>query len=365
MSLRFLLSATLLLGCGEPSSSEATPMPVPERTAAQDAALRRMVMDMAQHRACAELEGRFVPIPEWPLPEGRRPDAVGRMWISDCSVERDDDSVAIRLSGRGWQWVDESGAGPLGTRYDVRGTVRLESRVALDATADLRYDAATRRANVALTPTSPPSASVTLLGNLPLSSSGAWSGVVGGLGGLLGMSPAAEARDQFGARAEGRLRALLGRGLTVSLDLCSGQLDPLIGPLGDGEPPPPAAFDEPGWLDNATVVLHPSAIDIAGPFASDASGLTVEVERISGSAPRATVVCADDAGEIASAFLASGTAPSTASSRAVADRIAIPLAPGECPRPHLVLYGPSSGVARVRYRARERTPRVDALIDCP
>ena len=117
------LAIVLSIACGEPPQAPApAPLPAPTRTAAEDATLRHMLMDMAQHGACEALEGHFVPLPEPRPPAGRRPRVEGRLWVQDCRIEREGDALDVRLEGRGWQWIDELGAGPLGSQFNVRAT---------------------------------------------------------------------------------------------------------------------------------------------------------------------------------------------------------------------------------------------------
>ena len=253
-----LFACGVLAGCGDGPPTEETPVPTPARTAAQDRAIRALAADLARHRACEVLRERFVPLPE-DRPEAARRVVEGRLWVDRCEARREGEGLALSLGGRGWQWVERSAPGPLGTRFTVRGTVRLEARVELTSALDVRYDEAARRVLVALTPVAPPSATVRPIGTIPLAPEGGWSSLVGGLGSLVGLSPEAQARPLLEEEAALIVRRQLARGMTLAIDLCTGQPDVAFGPLGDGEalPPPPFPAAEGAlFLDNARVRLH-------------------------------------------------------------------------------------------------------------
>ena len=54
----------------------------------------------------------------------------------------------------------------------------------------------------------------------------------------------------------GPLFALVGSGLTIMLDMCTSQIDPILGALGDGEAPPEAPYAGGRWLENAEVLVR-------------------------------------------------------------------------------------------------------------
>lgn len=360
----FLLLAA---ACGESAEvTEAAPITAPERSAAGDEALRRMVMDVAQHRACEVLRDRFVPLPEHRPPATRRPRTVGRLWVSDCNVTREGDALRVHLEGRGWQWADEIRAGPLGSSFSVRGTVRFEATIDLFGELDLRYDEPTRRAQVIVTPREGARVRVSPIGSVPVAPSGGWSGLVGGLGGLIGLSPQAQAREQLEAQGAARIRAQLARGVTLTFDLCTGQLDPVLGALGEGEAPPAPPYPQGRWIDNAETVVHPGALDVAGPFEVEGGALLLEAERLDGPAPELLVLCRSDAALLAASFLASGRAraSSAASRTTLSSPARVDLSGSGCEAPHVVLLSSGGSAARVRYRVIDPEAEAEALVSC-
>jgi len=360
-----LLALALLAGCGDAEAAPIAPIAAPARSAIQDRAMRGLVMDIAEHRACALLRDRFVPLPE-EASAGLRRTVLGRLWVSDCRVAREDDRLTIHVGGRGWRWVERTAPGPFGSRFTVRGTVRLEAAFDLTSEVDVRHDEDGHRLILALTPSATPRARVTPIGAIPLEPAGGWSSIIGGLGGLLGASPRDQARpllEEEGARSVERE---LSRGATLVFDLCSSQVDVLIGALGDGLTPPEPPFAGPGvrWLDNARVELHPGAIDLAGPWDSSGGDLAYELEVESGGPVEVALFCRPEAALAASAYLAGGEPDLGAalSRRTVGGAGTLAIPRDACAEPHVLLRAARD--TTLRYRIRQEGLLPEALVDC-
>jgi len=359
-----------LIACGpDPAPAPIEPTPPPTRSAAQDRALRHMAIDVAEAQLCGLLLDRFVPLPEDrpERPRDRLPLVEGRLWLSECHAERRGDALALHLAGRGWQRVERSAAGPLGSSFSVRGVVRLEATLDLEAELDLGYDERTHRASVTLTPRTTPRARVTPIGTVPVSADGGWSSVVGGIGGLLGTSPEARARPMLEAQAAITVERELARGATLQLDLCTGQLHATLGALGDGEavPAPPYADDEVRFRDNLRVRLRDGAFDLSGPFDGP---IHVDLEVESGEGVNAAILCGPEAALTASAFLSSGETPYPAHperSRSVRRGAPATLTlPEGCPRAHLYVSAVDRRTPTTfRYRVRDDA-EVEPLVRC-
>lgn len=360
----FLAFALLVTACGESATHSAPPIATPDRTAAQDRAVRALIADIAEHRVCSILRDRFVPLPE-DRPLAQRRVTEGRLWVSGCRAERTDRGLSLHLEGRGWQWVERTGAGPVGSAFTVRGTVRVETTLDLSTEVDVRYDDEEHRVLLALTPTDSPRARVTPIGSIPVAPSGGWSSIVGGIGGLFGLSPEAQARPLLEEQAALTIERELARGATLSLGLCSSQLDVVLGPIGDEEAmePPPYPGNE-RWVDNARVRLHRGGLDLSGPWdTAEGDGifdLTVE----SGGPVMLAVICRPEAAIVASSFLAGGP-PQTNSPvarQSVRQAASVALRAADCAQPHVLLT--SDGEATVRYRVRRDGLAPQALVDC-
>lgn len=369
---RAALMSLVLLACGESPVNPPPPStPPPTRTATQDDALRRLMLDIAANRACEALEGRFVPLPENRdvRPSGVLPLADGRLWTRRCEATRQDDSLRVTLSGRGWQWVEQSRAGPLGSRFTVRGTVRFDAALQVEGQLDVRYDSEQRLAMVLLTPSQPPAARVTPLGTVPVAPDGGWSGLVAGLGGLLGMDPQTQARQLLEAEAGATLERELARGLTFSLDLCNQQPDVTLGALADGERPPPHPYPEDGrtWLDNSHGRVRAGGLDLSGPWGGGEAPLRVDAAIERGQSMDVTLLCEDDATALAASYLATGVpaAPSGLERRTITASAsgALELRSDRCAAPYVLLTTDDPEV-RYRIRVRRERPPSEGILDC-
>src|SRR5690606_16642683 len=108
----WVLACVIASARGDVPEPEPTlpPPSAPTRTAVQDRAIRALVMDVAEARACEALRGAFVPLPEdRPARPADEPAVIeGRLRISECEVERREDALEIAIAGQGWRWIQES-----------------------------------------------------------------------------------------------------------------------------------------------------------------------------------------------------------------------------------------------------------------
>lgn len=363
-TLALVLAALLLAACGESAAPSVETVATPERTAAQDRAMRALMTDVAEHRACAALRDRFVPLPE-DRPGARRRVTEGRLWINACRVEHTDAGLSLHLEGRGWQWVERTGAGPFGSSFTVRGTVRFEATLDVESELDVHYDDDAHRVLFALTPTRSPRARVTPIGVIPVAPAGGWSSIIGGIGALFGVSPQQSARPLLEEQAALTLERELARGATLSVDLCTSQLDLVLGAVGDGETvePPPYPGEE-RWIDNARVRLHEGGLDLSGPWDTAGGDIWFDVEVESGGPIEVAVLCRPEASIVASTYLAGGSARagSPVSRQTLRDGASVALRAEDCAQPHVMLT--SAGEATVRYRVRRDGLVTEALVDC-
>ncbi len=362
--------ALIVLGCGEAPSAAVDPLPAPERTAAQDRALRGLAMDVAEGQACELLRGGFLPVPEERVAGSRaeQPSVVGRLKVSECSVERRGDGLSIRVGGQGWQWIDRANPGPLGTSFRVRGVVRFQASVEMQATVDLRYDTERRRVLAALTPTRGVRARVVPIGDPPVEAEGGWSGIVGGFAGMLGSSVAEQARPIVEQEGALMLQRQLRAGATFVLAPRTRQLAGARAALGDDEATParPYASEGERWLDNARVVLRPASVDQAGPFAPEDRRLHVDVEVERGGSLMVSLVCREEADRFAAEYVSQGLAqPGVVVTRQrVTSAGSLTLEPGACDEAFVRVEPASEHETRYRYRVRREGDATRAFARC-
>ena len=300
------LGAALALGCGPEAPELPPPVEPPSRTAAQDREIRALLLDIAVHRMCDALEGRLVPLPEGDArgaAAGTAP-AVGRLEMQRCRARREGERLGLHLEGRGWTWVDERSAGPLATSFRVRGYLRFSLAVDLLGEIDVAYDRRARVATLWLTPRERPVARVTSRGRLPIQAETGWSGLIGRIGQALGGPLDERARPMLESHAATLMASRLRPGVTATANLCTGQLDAVVGALRPGEAPD-RPFDEGDrpWLDNQRVLLYPGGIDLAGPYDTSGERLEVDVEVEEGPGVEAQVACRDQAARVLDSFV--------------------------------------------------------------
>jgi hypothetical protein len=364
-----------LLACGsdDPRTEDLAVTPPPQRTATQDRALRAMAMDIAEGQGCQSVLDRYLPLPE-DRPEGvvhgELPILTGRLWVSECNIERHGEQLAVHVGGRGWQWIERSSAGPLGSSFSVRGHVRFESTIDLDANVDLSYDAADHRAVVAMTPRGAPRTRLTALGALPVSADGGWSGIIGGLGGLLGSNVEASARPMVEEQGAEMVRRYLATGATFTFDLCTGQLDGALGPLADGEAPPARPYEEGNerWIDNLRGRIRRGGLDLSGPWATQGKRLVVDVGVEEGGPLEVALICQAEAALVASAYI-DGAAPSISQAMvrrnvALGRPIALSVDTGDCASAVIAITTSSDAPVRYRYRVRREGETHESIARC-
>ncbi|MBZ0122021.1 MAG: hypothetical protein K8H88_33815, partial [Sandaracinaceae bacterium] len=237
---------------------------------------------------------------------------------------------------------------------------------------DVRYDRAGHGLRVALTPVATPRARVTPIGEIPVSADGSWSGLIGSLGGLLGGGNVQDrARPMVETQGAQTMQAEMREGATLVVDLCSGQVDPLIGALDDGAAPPASPYPLDGrvWWENLSVILRPGAMDLAGMFTTHGEHVLVDLELSSGDAAEVALVCREEASRLASSFLAGAASePSAAiARRTVRAGHALHLdAPSTCDEVALVVMPPAEAQSELRYRYRigRAGASAESFVDC-
>lgn len=371
-SIGLIVLATLT-ACGDIPEDGVVlrPPDAPHRTAVQDQAVRALMMDIAEARACDEVNGRFVPLPE-DRPDGptRAVQSIteGRLWVSECRAVREDDHLALHVAGRGWRWVDRTSAGPLGSSFTARGQLRFEATIDVDVAMDLRYEHDAHRALIALTPLDRVHARVAPIGSIPVVADGGWSGIIGNLGALLGAPVEAQAQSAIGEEGAMIAQRQLSSGATLAIDLCTGQLDGALGALSDdadpGERPYPQEAER--WLDNARVEVRAGALDLSGPFDASERALRFDVDVESGGPADVAILCGEEAERVASAYLSSARARigERAAHGAASPQhpLAITLEPGRCEEAVLMVRPSGERSVRFRYRVRRDGETTDAWV---
>ncbi|MCC7540030.1 MAG: hypothetical protein IT379_27675 [Deltaproteobacteria bacterium] len=365
--LLVLVLVSVLAGCyASGTSSSGTIRPV-QRVAAQDQAIRALLLDVAAANLCEQIEGTFLALPDQNGPSGVASASApsgGRLWIEQCAAESTDEGqLDLQLRGRGWSWADQSSGGFIS--FSVQQYVRFAAGIRFLGVADIGYARDRRLVSVWLAPQpgTLPGVSLQMHGNISASPDTVLAAIAG-----VFIDTSAAAREQAQTQGAEQFQQRLARGFTMTVDLCSGQQDRILGAVGLGQaaerPFPP---DGRRWLDNQRVNLRNGGIDVAGPFRTDDGPVRIEVVVESGGPVLVSTPCASDMGPVLDAYFqdqvresADGSSPQTVMTSAT---IELP-ARSECPR---VLMAVPAGGENVVYRYRAslvNPPRPPALVRC-
>ena len=127
------LLALVLAACGGAQANETPQNQPPPRSAVGDLNVRKLVLDMAEKKACAQLEGKWLGLPAQDDTSSQCPKNLtgadaglacswGRLQIRDCKSSVTNDALSLSFGGVGWTWVDQQ----IGQRR--RAPVRLPDR---------------------------------------------------------------------------------------------------------------------------------------------------------------------------------------------------------------------------------------------
>lgn len=336
----------------------------PTRVAAQDAALRALVADLAAPRLCEQLRGSFLPLPEDGAPDGARggiAPAAGRLWIESCEARSTPEGqLDVTLRGRGWSWADESSGGLFS--FHVRQYIPFRAAVRMVGVLDVAYTRQRRVVSIWLSP-----AGGGVGANLvPLTQiRAAPETVLATIAGIF-VDADAQATEQAARDGSERFRQRLAHGLSISMDLCRGQMDRLVGRLGTGETPQrPFATGSLRFLENQRVRLHPRGIDVAGPWSATDGPLRIDVRVDAGGPVEVTTACASDAQRLVESYVAGQPRESAdgGSGRTVTRSTALTVDPGACPT--VLIARPIADADVVfSYRVTRTNDRPEALVDC-
>jgi hypothetical protein len=290
----FALFAATLAAC----NSEAGPAPEPPkavaplRGAAGDSDLRVMLSELASSKACAMIRGGFhgLRAPEHPNV------VTGVLWIRECEITNIGSRVTFQIAGNGWSWIDETKSRGGGT-FSVRQYVRFSIAATIRGQLDIAYDRDAHVASVWFTPDKNPDLKFKTIGDIEVDSEGVWSSAIGALGTAFATSPEDVALGQATSRGTRDFTARLGKGLAVTINLCTGLTRVHLGRPPKGEMGPANV----GETLRVPVEVKPGGVMLIGPQLAGA-GMTLKATASQGAA-KVSLVCADDARTVATDFL--------------------------------------------------------------
>jgi len=303
----------IVVGCGGGPTKVAEPPPMPPpRSAIGDVNIRKLVLEMAEKKACAQLDGKWLGLPAQDDTQSECPKNLtgadaglacswGRLQIRDCKASVTSDVMSLSFGGVGWTWVEQK-SGAVGVRQYVYLTATVEMRSAFD----IGYDPTSKIASVWLTPTEPLKARVNALGTIKLVGDGFVGQLEKAAATALGVDP----KHQFAMQGAQMFEEKLRKGMTMTFDTDSQQVDLMLSPLPNGVVPKrpfPTVTGGRPWILNERQEVFPGGVQFSGPY-DPAAAVQLDGKWEGGSPASFGFVCATDATSAADA-LARGDRP--------------------------------------------------------
>jgi hypothetical protein len=292
-----LVLVATLIGCKRDEPAPAPPPPAaaraPIRDVAGDKDVRALIADLASAKACEQIRGRFRG-----LRAAERPSLVtGVLWIRDCKITNDDTRVTFRISGNGWQWVNQSKKKAGGT-FNLRQYVRFVVDVTIPGALDIAYDRTDHVVSLFFTPSTTPQVDFKPVGDFDVDRKSVWASIIGGLSSVVASSPEEMAETDAKHQGTQQFEQTLADGLAVTVNLCTGLSRFNLGrrPKGTMQPP------DIGETKRVPIELHPHGIVMAGPQLAP-KGMKIYAETTQG-AVQIALACRQDAEAVAKAFVA-------------------------------------------------------------
>ncbi len=303
----------IALACGGAVKVADPPPTTPTRTAVSDVNIRKLVLEMAEKKACSQLDGKWLGLPAQDDTASECPKnltgadaglacAWGRLQIRDCRASVEKDALSLAFGGVGWTWVERK-SGAVGIRQYVYLTATVEMRSAFD----IGYDESSKVASVWLTPTGPLKARVNALGTIKL----VGDGVVGQLEKAAATALGVDPKHQFAMEGAQMFEEKLRKGMTMTFDTESQQVDLMLSPLPNGVVPKrPMALGATPWILNERQEIFPGGLQFSGPF-DPTPAIELDGKWEGGSPASFGFACATDATSAVDA-LARGDKPALA-----------------------------------------------------
>lgn len=284
--------------------------------------LSALTIDLAGYHACERLEDHILTLSSAgaATPADRRT-VTGNFWVDDCKMQEvDSRQLGFTVSGQGWRWISHQEKN-LGAEFELDQYVKFSAHVSMVGTFDVAYAEQDHIATIWFVPTRPVEVDFEVLGDVNVDTGSLWSSIVGQGAEILGESPEERALADIRQKGARKFRSRLSSGLTLIIDLCTGQRFIKFGTFPAGQLPDQASRSQGvPTLAHNHAVLHAGGILMSGPFdAGEPVIARVDVRK--GGAVRATMVCQEDARRIADAYKSGSVLPEV---EALADATALP-----------------------------------------
>lgn len=273
--------------------------------------MRELAIDLLNYNACSRLKDRIFVLSQKQgatAGAGKAP-SVGSFWIRSCSTTQiDPQHMRVAISGIGWRWLSRKKTA-VGAEFELDENVKFEVDISTTGTVDLAYDQEEKIVTGYLVPTDSVDVTIAVTGDLDIETDEIWSSIVGTAAEVAGAAPKQKAEKAIKKKGGRQLRSRLTHGMTVIIDLCTGQQYTKMGTFPAGQLPQ-SAFDEPemNFQANSPATLYPNSMVMVGPFATR-KPLIAYVEVDSGGPVEAGWLCSYNAEKIAEAYVRNDSLP--------------------------------------------------------
>ncbi len=273
-----------------------------------------MLVDLAAARLCDRVNGKFLAITAKAGTsfEGSRSATVGSLWVESCRAEEaSPERLRVSLKGRGWKWLDRTSEKVLAD-FSVHQYLRFGIDASVVGALSMTYAPQEHIATLWFKPSQSPDVHFDPLQDVEVDEEGLWSELVGTAAEIAATDPDRKANTKVQRKGSRKARQGFSEGFSYAYDLCSSRSYSQTGLLPPGKLPKPAIEyqDDRDYLVNSDAVLHPGGLVLAGPFDPEQT-VVAEVRVAPGSAPvKARLVCREQAGLIADAYLKEQHIPS-------------------------------------------------------
>lgn len=351
---------TRKLDAGAPEPDAAVPKETRSRRrqGTRVADMRALAADIAADRVCRSLRNRF-----HRLKATRRPDmAIGVLWVERCRATARGEQISIAISGQGWRWVQRERE-KAGADFAVTDYGRFAFQVDARADIDVAYASANHVVTAWAELIDRPTLHIEPLGEIDVDAESVWGDIVGNAGALVGDSPEDVATEAFVARARKQAVDQLRQGMTVSIDLCSGDVDTEVGQLRAGRMLTPVREESVGPRHRAG--LYERGLLLVGPV-KIRRGTRLDIHVIAGGPVRAAIVCEPQAAQLARAFAHGEPLPTVqvVAERTISGTGTVQVARPPCQRAAVALIGTTDRPTEVEYGLTRLASEREPYLDC-
>ncbi|MFO8052900.1 MAG: hypothetical protein R6U54_02930 [Candidatus Omnitrophota bacterium] len=349
-----------------------TPADIQSASLSSPNQLQELLADLAVANICPRIKKHFLTLTGegMSLVRGTEP-AIGNLWIQDCATRGSQPGYFdLIIEGAGWRWIDRE-ATRLGATFYIDEYVRFEFRLVMSCQPKIQYDRENHTAVVWFKPVKPLDIAFTVMGTTNVRRENFWTSLVGAVAALFGASSEERAEKMIEQKFEEKFKSKFDRGITLLLDLCTGQHDILFGTYSAGEmPKAPLPSQGHRYYANKRAVLRPGSLFLSGPFWKDKE-MTAFLKVTQGRV-KAAWMCDVQAVRLATAYMDQSPLPEVSTLKEATytqdghlETFSDDSKESDCPVVFVMQSSSDHQASRTDYFLTDRKKKKEPLIRCP